>query len=243
MSGVDSHRPPRHCERVTTWARTIVEQGRAGEHRRVSSRARCDVSIGRGALVRRSAWCPVAARRRCGSVTPPRRSGRSRRPTAPPRSGSGDGRRRPRPPLRRRGRRGYAVTARPVARGRRHRRVPDRVPAPARRQLRRRRRRHPSPALHRRRGGVARGPARRRGRRSRAEHAKGDVAARGSASDLLLFLWGRVPADALEVFGDAACSARSGRRSGCSEAVRGASARIVSRTDSPRRRRSPARWW
>jgi uncharacterized protein (TIGR03083 family) len=34
------------------------------------------------------------------------------------------------------------------------------------------------------------------------EHAKGDVAARGSASDLLLFLWGRVPADALEVFGD-----------------------------------------
>jgi uncharacterized protein (TIGR03083 family) len=35
------------------------------------------------------------------------------------------------------------------------------------------------------------------------EHAKGDVAARGSASDLLLFLWGRVPADSLEVFGDA----------------------------------------
>ncbi len=26
------------------------------------------------------------------------------------------------------------------------------------------------------------------------EHAKGDVAARGTASDLLLFLWGRVPA-------------------------------------------------
>jgi uncharacterized protein (TIGR03083 family) len=36
------------------------------------------------------------------------------------------------------------------------------------------------------------------------EHAKGDVAARGSASDLVLFLWGRVPADALEVFGDRA---------------------------------------
>ena len=35
------------------------------------------------------------------------------------------------------------------------------------------------------------------------EHAKGDVAARGSASDLLLFLWSRVPADRLEVFGDA----------------------------------------
>ena len=28
-----------------------------------------------------------------------------------------------------------------------------------------------------------------------AEHAKGDVAVRGTASDLLLFLWGRVPAD------------------------------------------------
>ena len=36
------------------------------------------------------------------------------------------------------------------------------------------------------------------------EHAKGDVAARGSASDLALFLWGRVGADRLEVFGDAA---------------------------------------
>jgi uncharacterized protein (TIGR03083 family) len=40
------------------------------------------------------------------------------------------------------------------------------------------------------------------------EHAKGDVAARGSASDLLLFLWGRVPADVLEVFGDAELLAR-----------------------------------
>lgn len=37
-----------------------------------------------------------------------------------------------------------------------------------------------------------------------AEHAKGDVAARGAASDLLLFLWGRVSADSLEVFGDEA---------------------------------------
>jgi uncharacterized protein (TIGR03083 family) len=35
-------------------------------------------------------------------------------------------------------------------------------------------------------------------------HAKGDVAARGSASDLLLMVYGRVPADAVEVFGDAA---------------------------------------
>jgi uncharacterized protein (TIGR03083 family) len=35
-------------------------------------------------------------------------------------------------------------------------------------------------------------------------HAKGDVAARGTASDLDLYLWGRVPAAALELFGDAA---------------------------------------
>jgi uncharacterized protein (TIGR03083 family) len=34
------------------------------------------------------------------------------------------------------------------------------------------------------------------------EHAKGDVAVRGSASDLLLFLWGRIPAEQLQVFGD-----------------------------------------
>ena len=36
------------------------------------------------------------------------------------------------------------------------------------------------------------------------DHAKGDVAARGTASDLLLFLWGRVPAYGLEMFGDEA---------------------------------------
>jgi uncharacterized protein (TIGR03083 family) len=41
-----------------------------------------------------------------------------------------------------------------------------------------------------------------------AEHAKGDVAARGTASDLLLFLWGRAPVDVLEVFGDADLLAR-----------------------------------
>jgi hypothetical protein len=35
-------------------------------------------------------------------------------------------------------------------------------------------------------------------------HAKGDVAARGTASDLDLFVAGRVGVDALEVFGDAA---------------------------------------
>lgn len=35
------------------------------------------------------------------------------------------------------------------------------------------------------------------------EHAKGDVAARGSASDLLLFLYGRVDYRDLDVFGDA----------------------------------------
>lgn len=40
------------------------------------------------------------------------------------------------------------------------------------------------------------------------EHAKGDVAARGKASDLMLFLWGRVGADRLQVFGDAAALER-----------------------------------
>jgi len=40
------------------------------------------------------------------------------------------------------------------------------------------------------------------------EHAKGDVAARGTASDLLLLVWGRVPPDAVEVFGDASLLAR-----------------------------------
>ncbi len=34
------------------------------------------------------------------------------------------------------------------------------------------------------------------------DHRKCDVAARGSASDLLLMLWGRLPASRLEVFGD-----------------------------------------
>jgi uncharacterized protein (TIGR03083 family) len=33
-------------------------------------------------------------------------------------------------------------------------------------------------------------------------HAKGDVAARGTSSDVDLYLWGRVSADRLEVFGD-----------------------------------------
>jgi uncharacterized protein (TIGR03083 family) len=40
------------------------------------------------------------------------------------------------------------------------------------------------------------------------EHAKGDVAARGTASDLLLFVWGRVGSDTLEVFGDTDLLAR-----------------------------------
>lgn len=40
------------------------------------------------------------------------------------------------------------------------------------------------------------------------EHAKGDVAARGAASDLLLFVYGRVPPERLEVFGDAALLTR-----------------------------------
>ena len=37
----------------------------------------------------------------------------------------------------------------------------------------------------------------------RSEHAKADVAVRGSASDLLLFLWGRKSTETLEVLGDA----------------------------------------
>jgi uncharacterized protein (TIGR03083 family) len=39
-------------------------------------------------------------------------------------------------------------------------------------------------------------------------HAKGDVAVRGPAGDLLLWLWGRRPVDGLELFGDAALGAR-----------------------------------
>lgn len=40
------------------------------------------------------------------------------------------------------------------------------------------------------------------------EHAKGDVAVRGSASDLYLLLWNRVAADRCEVFGDASLLGR-----------------------------------
>jgi uncharacterized protein (TIGR03083 family) len=40
------------------------------------------------------------------------------------------------------------------------------------------------------------------------EHAKGDAAVRGTASDLLLFLYGRVAAGELDVFGDAAVLTR-----------------------------------
>ena len=65
-----------------------------------------------------------------------------------------------------------------------------------------------------------------------AEHAKGDVAARGTASDLLLFLWGRVPANRLEVFGDAALLDRFATGSG-RQGVTGASARMVVRGSSP----------
>jgi len=35
------------------------------------------------------------------------------------------------------------------------------------------------------------------------EHAKGDVAVRGTASDLYLLLWNRVSAERFEIFGDA----------------------------------------
>src|SRR5581483_952382 len=36
----------------------------------------------------------------------------------------------------------------------------------------------------------------------RDEHGKGDAAVRGTASDLLLYLWGREPAAPIEIFGD-----------------------------------------
>ncbi len=39
-------------------------------------------------------------------------------------------------------------------------------------------------------------------------HGKGDVALRGTASDLLLWVWSRVPTDHFEVFGDADLAAR-----------------------------------
>jgi uncharacterized protein (TIGR03083 family) len=39
-------------------------------------------------------------------------------------------------------------------------------------------------------------------------HEKGDVAVRGDSSDLLLLLWGRVGADAVEVLGDDTVLAR-----------------------------------
>lgn len=39
-------------------------------------------------------------------------------------------------------------------------------------------------------------------------HAKGDVAARGPASDLLLLIWGRVPPGAVDVVGDGAVLSR-----------------------------------
>jgi uncharacterized protein (TIGR03083 family) len=42
----------------------------------------------------------------------------------------------------------------------------------------------------------------------RREHAKGDVAVRGPAADLLLLLWRRRPLDGLEVFGDAGVAER-----------------------------------
>jgi uncharacterized protein (TIGR03083 family) len=44
----------------------------------------------------------------------------------------------------------------------------------------------------------------------RREHAKGDVAFRGTAEGLLLFLWGRLPADVagVEIVGDASLAAR-----------------------------------
>ena len=207
------------ASRGDAWARTIVEQGKAGSTERVLP-GDDDESLQGDALV------DCVPRRRAGA----RRHARvGRRPTpgvdvlvdrphrvvlaAAP--GAGDRG----PPLRRRARRGHADTARRRARGRRHRRVPHRVPAPPGRQLRPRWATAPSTctAPTSTASGCSR-TARRRGR-GHPEHAKGDVAARGHRVRLLLFLWGRVPADALEVFGDAdAARAVPRRRSGSSRA-------------------------
>lgn len=46
------------------------------------------------------------------------------------------------------------------------------------------------------------------GVRTERRHAKGDVALRASASDLLLWVWGRLPTTALETFGDAGVAER-----------------------------------
>jgi uncharacterized protein (TIGR03083 family) len=40
------------------------------------------------------------------------------------------------------------------------------------------------------------------------EHATGDIAIRGTASDLLLWLWGRIPEDRLELIGDRSLARR-----------------------------------
>ena len=48
------------------------------------------------------------------------------------------------------------------------------------------------------------------GLHSERRHAKGDVAVRGDAGDLLLWLWGRRPASALDVVGDASVARRFG---------------------------------
>jgi uncharacterized protein (TIGR03083 family) len=42
----------------------------------------------------------------------------------------------------------------------------------------------------------------------RAEHAKGDIAIRGSAEDIFLWLWGRIPADRLDIHGNVALLAQ-----------------------------------
>jgi uncharacterized protein (TIGR03083 family) len=46
------------------------------------------------------------------------------------------------------------------------------------------------------------------GARAEQKHAKGDAGIRGSASDLLLALWRRIPLDHVEVLGDAALAQR-----------------------------------
>ena len=79
--------------------------------------------------------------------------------------------------------------------------------------------------------------------RDRASTPRATSPPAGTASDLLLFLWGRVPADQLEVFGDADLLGAVPRRRSRSEpasAARGRGSCRAPRRPSPG---STARWW
>ena len=161
LSGLDRHRPPRPLRARRRLGADDRRAGEGGQHR---ARAPGDTDP---SLQRRRA-------RRRRSATGAQRAGRgARRRSSPDTPGvdllvdrphrgvlaaaavAGDLVHRYDAETRR----GHAHPARRRARGRRHRRVPHRVPPAPGRQLRRRRRRHRAPALHRRRGRVAASPA------------------------------------------------------------------------------------